>query len=144
MPEGVEETKRYYHKIKFLWRCRFSSVKKKFLPHEKYRFVKKIIQMLCRLAGANRISRRIDRLAAKRSYEDSRYIGVAVLSNYMERERFLKSDFDKRTETDFEGEKFFIPSGYDNYLRSLYGDYMKRPEEALQKSHHHLTVYLKE
>lgn len=144
VPDKIEETSRYYRKIKFLWRCRFASVKKKFLPHEKYRFVKKIIQIFCRLAGANRISLRIDKLAAKRSFDDSKYIGVAVLSNYMERERFLRSDFADRIENDFEGEKFFIPTGYDNYLKSLYGDYMKRPEEALRKSHHHLTVYLKE
>lgn len=144
VPEDLTKTKRYYRRIKFLWRCRFSAVKVKFLPHEKYRFPKKIIQKLCGLAGANRISRRIDRIAAKRSFEGSKYIGVAVLSNYMERERFCKSDFQDRLEMDFENEKFYVPSGYDHYLSGLYGDYMKRPDQSMQKSHHHLTVYLKE
>lgn len=36
----------------------------------------------------------------------------------------------------FEGEDFYIPKNWSNYLKHLYGNYMELPPKELQKPHH--------
>lgn len=43
----------------------------------------------------------------------------------------------------FEDTEFFIPSGYDDILRGLYGDYMKLPPLQQQVPHHISNIYWK-
>lgn len=44
----------------------------------------------------------------------------------------------------FEGKDFRIPIGYDKWLRSIYGDYMKLPPEDQQVAHHSFNAYWKD
>lgn len=41
----------------------------------------------------------------------------------------------------FEGKKYPAPIGYDEWLRSFYGDYMKLPPKEKQVSHHRFEAY---
>lgn len=41
----------------------------------------------------------------------------------------------------FEGKKYKIPIGYDEWLRCFYGDYMELPPIEKQKSHHKFQAY---
>ena len=43
----------------------------------------------------------------------------------------------------FEDSEFMIPVRYDEYLRSLYGDYMQLPPESKRESHHFFRAYWK-
>lgn len=43
--------------------------------------------------------------------------------------------FDQRIEVMFEGRKFYTCSKYEDYLKYMYGDYMKIPEERTRESH---------
>lgn len=52
------------------------------------------------------------------------------------------STLDQTVKTDFEGMFFDIPSGYDEILRDMYGDYMKLPPEDKRVSHDYI-VYRK-
>ena len=62
----------------------------------------------------------------------------------MERASFLnKSVFEVVKKTDFENIKLNIPEHYDIYLRSLYGDYMKLPDE-IDRTPDHYKIYMKE
>jgi phosphorylcholine metabolism protein LicD len=57
----------------------------------------------------------------------------------------LAMDKDKFTNfvyAEFEGRKFKIPLGYDEWLTKLYGDYMTPPPESERVSPHGLTVYV--
>jgi lipopolysaccharide cholinephosphotransferase len=45
---------------------------------------------------------------------------------------------------DFEGRRYKIPSGYDEWLTKLYGDYMKLPPLKEQKTHHHFEAFVKD
>ena len=45
---------------------------------------------------------------------------------------------------DFEGRKYKIPSGYDEWLTTVYGDYMTPPSERDKASHHHFEAFVQD
>lgn len=48
---------------------------------------------------------------------------------------------EEMTELEFEGKKYKAPKGYDEWLRRLYGDYMKLPPESERVSTHVFKAY---
>ena len=56
---------------------------------------------------------------------------VFMESKYMQR----KEDIYPLIELEFEGKNLYAPSNYENYLRTLYGDYMKLPCENNRTGH---------
>lgn len=52
--------------------------------------------------------------------------------------------FKSTTEAIFEGRKYKIPIGYDEYLTNVYGEYMTPPPIEKQISHHDSIAYWKE
>ena len=52
------------------------------------------------------------------------------------KKKYPKSVFDKAVYTEFEGESMPLPQGYDVYLRTAFGDYMKLPPKEKQVAHH--------
>lgn len=61
---------------------------------------------------------------------------VSSTDVYLECPIFEKSWFDNPIDVLFEDITITIPSGYDNYLRSLYGDYMTLPPIEERKTTH--------
>ena len=55
-----------------------------------------------------------------------------------------KEKFEKFIYADFEGRKYKIPAGYDEWLTKLYGDYMTPPSEKGKLSHHHFEAFMKD
>ena len=55
-----------------------------------------------------------------------------------------KDVFDSFVELEFEKKKYPAPVGYDKWLKSFYGDYMKLPPKEKQVSHHRFEAYYKE
>lgn len=47
-----------------------------------------------------------------------------------------KSIFEDRVEVSFENKKFYAPSGWDEYLTCIYGDYMQLPPESDRHPYH--------
>lgn len=54
-----------------------------------------------------------------------------------------KKVFSSFIDVEFEGRYFKAPVGYDEWLKSYYGDYMKLPPEEKRVSHHHFVAYFK-
>ena len=52
-----------------------------------------------------------------------------------------KRVFDDFVDVSFEGRTYKAPIGYDEWLRSFYGDYMKLPPKEKQVSHHIFKAY---
>ena len=52
------------------------------------------------------------------------------------------SVFDHFTTVEFEGKQYPAPAGYDQWLRSIYGDYMQLPPEEKRVSHHHFVAWM--
>lgn len=49
---------------------------------------------------------------------------------------------DSFVDTEFEGKQYKIPVGYDEWLRSVYGDYMQLPPVEKRVSHHSFVAYM--
>ena len=56
---------------------------------------------------------------------------------------FPASAFDGIAELEFEGRMYPVIAGYDEYLRSEYGDYMKLPPKEKQVAQHNFRAYWK-
>ncbi|MBQ7155791.1 MAG: LicD family protein [Synergistaceae bacterium] len=74
-------------------------------------------------------------------HEDTKRVGDFQGSHLAVIERELVA---KTTYAEFEGKKYKIPVGYDEWLTTLYGDYMKLPPKSAQKTHHSFKAYIKE
>ena len=60
---------------------------------------------------------------------------------YPKKEHFPQEDFSSTIEGEFEGHTFRIMSGYDDFLRRLFGDYMQLPPEEQRHAKHSRHVY---
>ena len=86
---------------------------------------------------------KLDSLANKYNNISTNYCGIAAIAAYGIKKRNRKIIFSESIEADFEGHKFPIPIGYDEYLTDYYGDYMKLPPIEKRKTHHDFIAYWK-
>lgn len=66
---------------------------------------------------------------------NSKYITVPTGRKHFFKEIYLRRQFCSTIEHDFDGRKFPICVGYDNYMKNLYGDYMKIPDDNHKEKH---------
>ena len=71
------------------------------------------------------------------------YCGIAAIAAYGVNKRNRKEVFADSVDVEFEGYTFPAPSGYDEYLRDYYGDYMQLPPLEKRQTHHVYKAYLK-
>jgi len=103
--------------------------------------VKYITRSFSRIIGWKRWIRYVERLATKYDFNNGDKVGC-IVAGYFEKEVVSKGVFEKTIDVEFEGEIFPAPVGYDEYLTSLYGDYMKLPPEEKRISPHNYEAYL--
>ncbi len=65
----------------------------------------------------------------------SEYVTVPAGRKHYFGEMRLRKDFVETVEAEFEGHSWKIPKDYDGYLKSMYGNYRKIPEEADREKH---------
>lgn len=92
------------------------------------------------LMGHRRFLRRLDALARSHEYGGSRNV-AAVFGSYGIREVMEKECVASAVKVTFEAREYNAPAGYDRYLGSLYGDYMKLPPEEKRVTHHLRELY---
>lgn len=136
LSSSPQKVRNYYKRLRFIYSLYYSSLKINFSPGEKLIPLKKFVSIFTKMVGAHRICEYIDNKARTYEYEASEFVGCSVLIHFMEKECFKKEWFREQIYVPFEGEKFPIMNGYDEYLKSLYGNYMKRPEQERNPDHH--------
>lgn len=68
-------------------------------------------------------------------YSEAKWVGEIVWGPYGIKEYFRKSLFERTVPVEFEGHFFPALQGWDEHLRSVYGDYMKIPPENERVNH---------
>lgn len=99
--------------------------------------------LICKLLGTNRINRLYNKFCSRREFEEYKYVACAA-GRYGKREVFEQSVFNKTCDLPFEDTVLKAPIGWDEYLKSLYGDYMKLPPKEAQQSNHSVEVWWNE
>lgn len=91
--------------------------------------------------NANSIStKHVEKKMKKYDYEKSYYI-TNYLAGISTKKVFTKDIFGEGKKMIFEGLEVIVPEKYDEYLRILYGDYMKLPPEEKRVSKHNNAGY---
>lgn len=134
--------------IKTLNTFRNGSRKKLNYNNIKYGYFKKIIiNPVGKFVGSYRWAYMMDKFARyinKKNKDKSGFCGVIVVSyTHKLREFVTASIYDNTVKLQFEKIEVIAPSGYNDYLKSLYGDYMELPPKDMQKPTHY-PVYWKE
>ena len=96
---------------------------------------------LAKLTGCAFFIRKITRIATRHEYATSEYVGLTVWGYGSGRERIQKKYVDKTIPLRFEGYEFPVPAGYDEYLKTMYGDYRALPPADKQVARHDYRVY---
>ncbi len=78
-----------------------------------------------------------------KKYDISKCDNVTELCSgpYYMMKKYPKKAFEKVTYASFEGHNIPIPCGYDEYLKTAFGDYMKLPPAEKQVPHHDVVFY---
>ncbi|MEG1457924.1 MAG: LicD family protein [Acetivibrio sp.] len=77
---------------------------------------------------------------ASYDFDECEYAGF-LLSPYYLKDRFKKDVFEYGERLLFEGNFLSVPKNYDQYLKQIYGDYMKLPPIEEQYTHHFYKAY---
>lgn len=93
-----------------------------------------------RFLNPNRLSRSLNRRYSARSLEDCAYAGI-FSGSYGAREIMPSSVFTNFIDMEFETGAFPVFEKYDEYLSSIYGDYMKLPPVEKRVSRHECKAY---
>ena len=88
-------------------------------------------------------NRMIDANTRLLPFGSTEHVALMCLPLDQSRQLFCLKDFDDTVLLDFEGHKLCAMSGYDNVLRSAYGDYMQLPPEEERCAKHTMRVYFK-
>lgn len=99
----------------------------------------KIVSFLTLPFPNNFFAKILNRVCRKYSINDCEKSGIVV--HYRKYCELVDSSiFNRRTKVTFEGNKFYAPARYDEYLKSLYGDYFIEDEH---ESKVHFRAYWK-
>lgn len=144
LPENKKELKTQFNRVlKYRNRLYFSLMVKCLPASVKWKYgFKYMYWFLMKIIGWKRWLKIIERLGTMYKYADSDKV-ACIVSGYGLKEIMNKSVFEKVIFLEFEGEKFPAPIGYNEYLTSLYGDYMKLPPIEKRVSHHKFEAFFK-
>lgn len=140
LPEDFAKRNRFWRKI--LKKRNFATV-----IYQKINKKEGLVKRICRIIlyylfrpfPANMFAKKINKFSAKESNLSS-YVACSVFG-YGRREEMSRTVFDSFVDMSFEGRQFKVMQGYDIYLSSLYGDYMKLPPKEKQVPKHDFKAY---
>ena len=138
LPSNKFVRKIHYALVNVLKGLGNASVKKRYLPHEKYIALKNVARFFVRPFGQRFFTKKMDNLGKMYKFEKSKYVGAIMAAHYGEAETIKKESMSKAAFVPFENKKFPVPIDYDTYLSNLYGEYMVIPKDAEENGYSHL------
>lgn len=138
-PEDDREVARMYRIRDFYRGCNVArSQKNDVIPGLKRKIAFQVLHVLLRPFPRNYFARKMSENAQKCKNQDTKRIGNFTCYAVFVCE---KTVFDSFIEHEFEGKQYRIPSGYDQWLKVLYGEYMQLPPEEKRVSTHSFEAY---
>lgn len=139
-PNDLKETKKMYIK-RDIFRA-FNIVKTSPRSNKKHRFLLNLLRYPChyilKIFPIGYFSEKIIKNSKKYCNVNTKYIGNFTCDT---KNHSNKRIFESFIKTKFEGKEYKIPKGYKEWLKDLYGDYMKLPPEEQRVSHHVFEAY---
>ena len=105
-------------------------------------FYRCLVWRISRIFGIRWINKKEKSLLNKYIFDESKKV-CNYFGAYGEREIIPITFFGERCLTEFEGRQYYITKNYDEFLRKMYGDYMKLPPVEERVSRHDTEVYWK-
>ncbi|MBR4781315.1 MAG: LicD family protein [Lachnospiraceae bacterium] len=99
-----------------------------------FKYLRKMVRPFLRHTS-RQYAEKIQALGKRYKMQNCKYAGVSIFTHYMFKERNHRRIYDKTKYLKFEGRKLPVPLGYKEYLRNIYGDYMKLPPIEKRKPH---------
>ena len=117
---------------------------KHFFKNNNYGFVRQLYRFVFYLASrfSNKKSY-FDKIEKKFPFVKNKKIYGCICGAYGTKELMDSNIFSEYINIEFEKMSFKSIKNYDNYLRNIYGDYMKLPPEEKRVSHHSFDAFLK-
>ena len=136
--DGLKKEDKWSHILLLLLnRCRAASVNQRF-PHKTKGIAvpfEYLYWKICRYIGYKPFLKKSIQLSKRYKFNDCEYVGYA--SSYPAHNKYmLRKWFEKGISIPFEDKFFDAPIGFDEFLRTQYGDYMQLPPENKRVSHH--------
>lgn len=135
----LSKIREYY--LLYIRKWRLFMMYNKSAPTAKFKRLKQFVRKI-NPNTANDYSVRINKIGRKIDFETSKYVGVQSGTYHAQKERNPKSVFDKTIYLQFEHLWLPAPSGYDEYLKHLFGDYMQLPPVEQRVKRHGQDIYL--
>lgn len=133
-PQGKDRKKQ------IIWALIYSLFCSQVIPQKHGGLKKYISKLILGIFFSKKIRYKIWKYAEKQmtkySISESNYITELCSGPYYMKKIYEKSWFEDNLFVDFENTKMPIPVGYDGYLKTAFGDYMKLPTEDKRKPHH--------
>ena len=107
-----------------------------------YRLLKRKIKT-CNGRTVFKYNKMVDANAHLLPFGSTEHVALMCLPLEQSRQLFCLKDFDSTVLLDFEGYQFKAMRGYDNVLRSAYGDYMQLPPEDKRHGGHDMIICFK-
>lgn len=96
--------------------------------------LKAINRIISRLIGSKNIVRLIENNATKYDYDKSDYV-IRIKTSSNGYTGILPKNVYEKDYVEFEGYRFCIPKGYDQWLTNFFGNYMELPPKEKRKIH---------
>lgn len=84
-----------------------------------------------------------NRIAQRYPFDTSEFVSVLTTRHISSSGLIKKSYFNSYVDLEFEKRSYRSIAGYDEYLTTIYGDYMKLPPEEKRNTHHYFEAYYK-
>ena len=141
LPVDLNKSDKHFLKIK--WLMMIMNLKKVKITIKRS-FLKNLIlligKILTLLIPYRFIVCKMSYIAQRYDYEKSDYVSNLSCPDG-KHERTSKRVFENSIEILFEGNNFYAPIGYHEWLHNIYGDYMKMPPVPERVSHHKFEIY---
>lgn len=141
-PENEEKAKRLFQKMKMLrYLLQCSRARMGAGTSFAHRIVKFPFVLLGRMIGYKCILNRMNQIACRYAYDQSKYVGAVTYGIYGSGERCLREETVAFKSVEFEGKCYNAPGCSEQYLTQIYGNYMQMPPPE-KRITHRMRVWL--